>query len=145
MMASTGQLEGDVLALALPEGRMVGTPGHDQARCYLLDRMDAIGLRPFTGDSFELPYQVDGQEFCNLVGIAPGADPNKAPVLIGAHYDSVIPAPCADDNAAALAIALGAAEQPITTPAARTVVIAVSDAAEPPHYPGPSMGSTRFY
>ena len=145
MLASTGQLERDVRALALPEGRMVGTTGHDQARRYLLDRMDAIGLRPFTGDSFELPYQVDGQDFRNLVGTVPGADPSKAPVLIGAHYDSAIPAPCADDNAAAVAIALSAAAELIATPAARTVVIAIFDAEEPPHYLGPSMGSIRFY
>ncbi len=144
-MASTGPLEGDVLALALPEGRMVGTPGHDQARRYLLDRMGAIGLRPFTGDSFELPYHVEGQDYCNLVGTVPGLDPSKEPVLIGAHYDSAIPDPSADDNAAAVAIALAAAGQMITTPAARTVVIAIFDAEEPPHYHGPSMGSIRFY
>ena len=124
---------------------MVGTSGHDQARRYLLDRMDAIGLRPFTGDSFALRYQVQGQDFCNLVGIVPGADPSKAPLLIGAHYDSVIPAPCADDNAAAVAIALGAAVELITTPTARTVVIALFDAEEPPYYHSPSMGSIRFY
>ncbi len=124
---------------------MVGTTGHDQARRYLLDRMDAIGLRPFTGDSFALRYQVQGQDFCNLVGVVPGADPSKPPLLIGAHYDSVIPAPCADDNAAAVAIALGAAVQLITTPTARTVVIALFDAEEPPYYHSPSMGSIRFY
>jgi hypothetical protein len=145
MKASTEQLETDVVAIALPEGRMVGTPGHDEARRYLLDRMDAIGLRPFTGDSFELPYQAEGQDFCNLVGTVPGRDPSKAPVLIGAHYDSVIDAPCADDNAAAVAIALGVAEKLIATPAARTVVIAIFDAEEPPHYLSPSMGSIRFY
>ena len=124
---------------------MVGTTGHDQARRYLLDRMDAIGLRPFTGDSFALRYQVQGQDFCNLVGVVPGADPSKPPLLIGAHYDSVIPAPCADDNAAAVAIALGAAVQLIATPTARTVVIALFDAEEPPYYHSPSMGSIRFY
>ncbi len=145
MLASTGQLECDVRALALPDGRMVGTSGHDQARRYLLDRMDAIGLRPFTGDSFALRYQVQGQDFCNLVGVVLGADPSKPPLLIGAHYDSVIPAPCADDNAAAVAIALGAAVELITTPTARTVVIALFDAEEPPYYHSPSMGSIRFY
>ena len=145
MTESTGQLERDVLALALPDGRMVGTSGHDQARRYVLDRMEAIDLRPFTGDSFELPYHVEGQDFCNLVGIVPGANPSKHPVLIGAHYDSAIPAPSADDNAAAVAIALGAAELLLATPAERTVLIAIFDAEEPPYYHGPSMGSTRFY
>ncbi len=107
--------------------------------------MEAIGLRPFTGDSFGIPYRAAGRDFCNLVGTAPGADPSKPPVLIGAHYDSVIPAPCADDNAAAVAIALAAARELIATPAARTVVIALFDAEEPPHFHATSMGSTRFY
>ena len=145
MTASTGQLEGDVLALALPDGRVAGTAGHERARRYLLDRMQEIGLGPFVGDSFELPYEVHGQDFCNLVGVVPGTDPSKTPILIGAHYDSVIAAPCADDNAAAVAIALGAAARLIATPAARTVVIAIFDAEEPPHYQNASMGSIRFY
>ena len=145
MTVSAGQLEADVLALASPDGRVVGTAGHERARRYLLDRMEAIGLRPFVGESLELPYRARGQDFCNLVGVVPGTDPSKTPVLIGAHYDSVIAAPCADDNAAAVAIALGAAARLIATPAARTVVVAIFDAEEPPHYQNASMGSIRFY
>jgi Zn-dependent M28 family amino/carboxypeptidase len=48
--------------------------------------------------------------FCNLAGVIPGSNPHLAPLLVGAHYDSVIAAPCADDNAAAVAIAFSAAE-----------------------------------
>jgi len=35
-----------------------------------------------------------------------GGDPDLAPLLVGAHFDSAIAAPCSDDNAAAVAIAL---------------------------------------
>ena len=42
-----------------------------------------------------------------MVGVVKGRSRSPlAPVLVGAHYDSVIAAPCADDNAAAVAIAL---------------------------------------
>jgi|MGYP000662692759 hypothetical protein len=42
-MDAASSLQADVLALATPEGRMVGTPGHDVARNYLLER---LGLQP---------------------------------------------------------------------------------------------------
>jgi hypothetical protein len=65
-------------------------------------------------------------------------------VLIGAHYDSIIAGPSADDNAAAVAIALSAAEALKRTPRARDVVIALFDAEEPPYFLSPDMGSVRF-
>src|SRR5262245_6198545 len=103
-------LRSDTEALATPDGRRVGTPGHARARRYLSDRMLAIGLTPYRGDDFELPYARDGQKFHNLVGVVRGTTPGLNPVLIGAHYDSIISAASADDNAAAVAIALAAAE-----------------------------------
>ena len=66
-------------------------------------------------------------------------------MLIGAHYDSVIAAPCADDNAAAVAIALRAATVLRSRPIERDVIIAIFDAEEPPYFLGESMGSVRFY
>jgi hypothetical protein len=39
-----------------------------------------------------------GPSFCNLVGVIKGRNPRLAPILVGAHYDSAIAAPCADDN-----------------------------------------------
>jgi hypothetical protein len=66
-------------------------------------------------------------------------------VLIGAHYDSVIAAPCADDNAAAVAIALGAAGALRERNLERDLVIALFDAEEPPYFSGENMGSVRFH
>jgi len=66
-------------------------------------------------------------------------------VLVGAHYDSVIDAPCADDNAAAVAIALKVGERLVESPTKRDVVIAIFDAEEPPYYLDESMGSVRFF
>jgi hypothetical protein len=137
----------DVDAVALPDGRVPGTEGHGYVCAYLECRLAVLGLQPYRDGTFALPYRsaaAPGMEFCNVVGVIPGADRSLAPVLVGAHYDSVIPAPCADDNAAAVAIALSAAARLVPAPAARDIVIALFDAEEPPYFLGPAMGSIRF-
>ncbi len=138
-------LQADVLALATPEGRRVGTLGHDVARDYLLQRIESLGLRPYQEDAVELSYESNGQTYSNLVAVVPGKDRSLAPILIGAHYDSVIDSYCADDNAAAVAIALSAAEKLTALSLPRDVVIALFDAEEPPYFHSDNMGSTRFY
>lgn len=139
------QLEQDVRTLALPGGRRVGSPGHAIARAFVVDRMHQLRLKPFRGDSYELPYSRDGGSFFNIVGLLPGRDRSLKPVVIGAHYDSVIDAPCADDNAAAVAIALSAAKSLSSRPLPRDLIIAIFDAEEPWHFQTPSMGSIRFF
>jgi hypothetical protein len=134
-----------VYALAQPGGRMVGTDGHDEARALLDAELEALGCEPYRGDGYELPYHEDGLDFCNLVGVIPGRDRSKKPVLIGAHYDSVIPHPCADDNASAVAVALEVGRMLMLEPPERDTVIALFDAEEPPYYLTEAMGSNRFY
>ena len=75
-----------------------------------------------------------------------GRDSRLAPLLVGAQYDSVIDAPCADDKAAAVAIALAVAEHLTESrPLDRDLVVAIFDAEEPPTSDSPSMGSGRFW
>ena len=142
---STHTLKHLVYDLALQGGRMVGTAVHDRARTFLGQKLADLKLQPYRGNSFELPYHRKGEEFCNLVGVVPGRNRDLKPVLIGAHYDSVIPHPCADDNAAAVAITAEAAHMLREVPPERDTVIALFDAEEPPYYETPSMGSIRFY
>ena len=69
----------------------------------------------------------------------------RNPLLVGAHYDSVIEAPCADDNGAAVSICLALgrlAEQ--AGGFERDLIVAIFDAEEPPHFKKASMGSIRF-
>lgn len=137
-------------ALALPSGRRVGQPGHDVARDYLTGQMDRIGLRPFHGDTFELTYELPhpngrkSQVFTNLVGVIRGRDRSLPPLLLGAHYDSVIDAPCVDDNATSVAHNLVLADHFALHPLERDLVIAFFDAEEPPFFLGETMGSRRF-
>lgn len=137
-------LKADVVRLATPRGRMVGTAGHDEARAYLVERLTSLGLAPY-GPELELPYSVGSADLCNIVALAPGRDPELPPVVLAAHYDTCGPLPGADDNAAAIAIALRVASRLTADPAARSVVLALFDGEEPPHFLGPAMGSRHWY
>ncbi|MDX9971764.1 MAG: M28 family peptidase [FCB group bacterium] len=139
------QLRDDVALFARPEGRMVGTAGHKQARRDLVARLTALGLRPYAGDGFELPYEVEGTAYCNILGRLPGLDASLPPVVLVAHYDTVIRYAGADDNAAAMAILLASVEPLRSRKLARDVVFAFFDAEEPPHFLTPRMGSIHFY
>ena len=137
-------------ALALPLGRMVGSSGHDVTRDYLLHRLKRMQLVPFHGDSFELCYErvqaKDNklQKFTNLAGVIPGKDRTLPPILLGAHYDSYLAGPSADDNATSVALNLAIAEEYANRPLDRDLIIAFFDAEEPPYFLGESMGSRRF-
>jgi hypothetical protein len=138
------RLERDVAALCAGRDRRVGSADHARARSYLADRFREIGLQPYSGAGFELGYEVRRTEFTNVVGVVAGRDADARPVLIGAHYDTVAGTPGADDNAAAIAIALEVARRLAAAPAPRPVVIAHFDAEEPPFFHSTAMGSTRF-
>jgi len=148
-------LETDVYDLCLPEGRMVRTEGHKVAEKFLLRRLKEVGCMPYAGDSIEMPYTAEAfvtpnelgeHEFLNLIGMVPGKNPDLPPILVGAHYDSVIGAPCADDNGAAVAICLAIAEGANAVGGLeRDLIVAIFDAEEPPYFLSPSMGSNRFY
>ena len=142
---SESSIERDTKALALPQGRRVGQPGHETALRYLRHRMQNLGLAPFRGSSFDLEFGTPEARFTNLAGIIPGRQRSLPPLLVGAHYDSVIDAPCVDDNATAVAVVLAIAERFQKAPLERDIVIALFDSEEPPYFHSNLMGSTRFY
>src|SRR5262245_36079503 len=97
MPSLVSALRADVEPMSLPEGRMVGSPGHRLVRERLAHRLREIGCEPWSDRTIELPYAWGGTSFCNLIGLIKGRNPRLAPILVGAHYDSAIAAPCADD------------------------------------------------
>lgn len=138
-------LRHDVANLARSEGRMVGTPGHERAKSYLLGRMREVGLMPYAEGSYALPYRQGGVDFTNLLGRIPGRDASLPPLLLGAHYDTCGPYPGADDNAAAVAILLALVPPLRACGLERTIIIAFFDAEEPPYFLSAAMGSTVYY
>lgn len=137
------QLITDVETLAAPGTRQVGTRGHQMAIDYLIIRMDEVGLLPYSGDNYELPYTVESTDYTNLAGILPGSDRQLSPMLLVAHYDTCGNQPGADDNAAAIAIWL-ALIQTIKS-SQRDLIFLFPDAEEPPRFLSEHMGSTNFY
>lgn len=151
-MAAIQRLREDVAELAPAEGRKPGTLGHRRAEHYLVERLLTVGLSPYRGDSFRMPFDIpeelrrDGvTEGMNLVAAARGTDRDAAPLLLGAHYDSLLEAPCADDNAAAVAIMLEVALELVARPLKRDVVIALFDTEEQPYAGTAGMGSEHFH
>ena len=131
----------DTEELSLPKGRRVSQPGHEIALHYLKKRMKEIGLLPFKNNNFCLPYR---DKFANLAGVIPGRNSSALPVLIGAHYDSAIDAPCSDDNAISVAMILSISEILMKKPPERNTIVAFFDAEEKPYFLTENMGSTRF-
>lgn len=139
------QFKKDIAALCKPRGRLVGSVEHREAREYIIRRLQSIGIKPYKNGSYEFPYQYASESFVNAAGVIRLANSNQAPLLLGAHYDSVIAAPSADDNAAAVAITLGAAEMLCKQSIKRDIIFAFFDAEEPPYFTSEVMGSVRFY
>lgn len=126
----TSRIEADLRALTghdpvdTPGGpvrlvsRSVHHPHVDLAGAWLVDALGAItGLQVRTES-----FSADGEDgLFNVVAELPGAEPSRAPVVLGAHYDStaaldpepwdaaIDPAPGADDDASGVAAILEAA------------------------------------
>lgn len=139
-MTTVERLRQDISELTTHEDRRVGSAGHAAARAWAEARMQRLGLAPYSGGKYVLPYE-DG--FANVVGVAPGLS-DSLPIVLGAHYDTVPGTPGADDNAASVAVVFEVAARLVRNPAARPVVIAIFDAEEPPYFHTRLMGSTRF-
>jgi len=90
------------------EGRASGEPGCDVAAAYLVERMMELGLEPggdgmtylqkfdvragpFPGQRPKTQRPTGVQPTSNVIGILPGADPEKAKetIVLGAHYDHI--------------------------------------------------------
>lgn len=77
-------------------GREAGTPDGQKAADYILRQWRQMGLTPFWGDNYQVPFRQDnpilGQgNFCNLVAVIEGNDPELKDeyIVLGAHYDHI--------------------------------------------------------
>jgi Zn-dependent M28 family amino/carboxypeptidase len=117
------------------EGRLVGSPGGEKARAYILGRMREIGLGPV-----EQPFAIkrrDGTETkgVNLIARIEGSTPGGRVMVITAHYDHLGVHDGqiyngADDNASGVAGLLAVAEAFRASPPKHTVLIVALDAEE---------------
>jgi len=98
------QLRGHVQAL-IGERHPVASPeALHRAERYVADTFRLMGL-----DVTGYPFEAYGGTYRNVIATLPGAGVDHPPLLIAAHYDTVLGSPGADDNASGLAVMLEAA------------------------------------
>lgn len=91
--------------------RPVGTPSHDSARAYLVDRLHALGLEPRVDETRLMWRQgrmVGTATVRNVAARLEGSREGGGAVLLAAHYDSRWDTPGAADDAAGVAAILEA-------------------------------------
>jgi Zn-dependent M28 family amino/carboxypeptidase len=93
-------------------------------------------------------YKVDSQEYVvenakvrNLIAEIPGGARADEVVVIGAHYDTVLDCPGADDNTSGIAALLELARLLKTAHPARTIRFVAFVNEEPPYFQTANMGS----
>lgn len=135
-------------------GRAPGSREGEAARALLISALREAGIEPAGPVDYTQP--VPGCGGANLIGKIPGSDAGSANerfVLVGAHYDHLgwhTPGKDAywgaDDNAAAVAIAIEVARTIAQARGTlkRTVLIALFDGEEPPFFLTRAMGSEHF-
>src|SRR5205814_7460652 len=74
---------------------------HRAARDYVARELATLGL-----DVELAPFQFRRRTYHNVVGVAPGRDPRRPRLVVGAHFDSTAHTPGADDNASGVAALL---------------------------------------
>lgn len=89
-------------------------------------------------------YQTKGETIANLEVSHAGTDPAAGIVLVGAHYDSVVGSPGANDNGTGVAALLEIARQLTTRKLCRTVHLVAFVNEEPPFFKTASMGSQVY-
>jgi hypothetical protein len=136
------ELRGDVahLAVEIGERNVLNRPNE------LAQTADWIETQ-FTGMGYEMSrqeYEAYGTGCCNLeVEIAGATEPEEI-VVIGAHYDTVIGTPGANDNSSGVAAMLALARRFSACTTDRTLRFAAFVNEEPPFFQNSEMGS-RVY
>ena len=128
-----------MLSAEIGERSVLRGDGLDRAEGYLRRAFQAAGLTVT-----EQTYQYAGRRVANLIADLPGAPPGPAPYIVGAHYDTVIGTPGADDNASAVAVMLELARRAASKPPAAPLRFVAFTLEEPPAFGTRHQGSRVF-
>ena len=80
----------------------------------------------------------------NIIATKPGKDNQKDILVIGAHYDSVLGSPGADDNASGMAVLLEMAKSLKESQTKQTIKFIAFVNEEPPFFKSKDMGSLNY-
>lgn len=125
--------------------RLAGDIGERNVFTYdkLVAAADYIGAA-LTGYGYEVhrqAYKVSGKVCENLEVEIAGGERSDEIVIIGAHYDSVMGSPGANDNATGVAAVLALASAFVAKPSSRTLRFLAFVNEEPPFFQTQGMGS----
>jgi Zn-dependent M28 family amino/carboxypeptidase len=127
------------LSAKIGERSVVRGDGLDRAKVYVHGAFEAAGLTVT-----EQTYEFDGRRVANLIADPPGATTDATPYIVGAHYDSVIGTPGADDNASAVAVMLELARRTAAKPPGVPLRFVAFTLEEPPTHATRHQGSRVF-
>ena len=127
------------LSVKIGERSVVRGDGLDRAKVYVHSAFEAAGLTVT-----EQAYEYDGRLVVNLIAVPPGLTMDATPYIIGAHYDSVIGTPGADDNASAVAVMLELARRAAARPPGVALRFVAFTLEEPPTHATRHQGSRVF-
>jgi hypothetical protein len=126
----------EVLAGLLGERNTRAPSALDAARAHIRRELQESG---YTVESQD--YQVMSRTATNLEAVLLGRHPQLPELVVGAHYDSAMGTPGADDNASAVAALLEIARELSGRVPRRTIRFVCYDTEEPPYFNMHQMGS----
>ena len=88
-------------------------------------------------------YNVEGKKYYNIVAEKKGAQPDKI-IIIGAHYDSVVGSPGANDNTSGIAVLLALSRAFADKTTSTTIRFVAFANEEPPFFFSKKMGSYAY-
>jgi Zn-dependent M28 family amino/carboxypeptidase len=127
------------LSVDIGERSVVRGDGLDRARAYVKGAFERAGLVVR-----EQPYEYEGRSVANLIAELPGAASADVPYIVGAHYDSVVGTPGADDNASGIAVMLELARAAARKPPRVPLRFVAFTLEEPPTHATRHQGSRVF-
>ena len=127
------------LSVDIGERSVAQGDGLDRARAYVKGAFERAGLVVS-----EQPYEYQGRPVANLIAELSGAKPDDVPYIVGAHYDSVVGTPGADDNASGVAVMLELARKAARKPPKAPLRFVAFTLEEPPTHATRHQGSRVF-
>ena len=146
-LALADQLREDVFYLSDTIGeRNVFVPGTmGQTSEWIIQRFKEIGYEPsIHTHSRTAMMRASAGTSDNIITEISGTEQPGEIVIIGAHYDSVIHSPGANDNASAVAVMLALAEIFANHPQPKTLRFIAFANEEPPFFKTENMGSYKY-
>lgn len=134
-------LKGHVVFLSqkVGERNFISYDKLEKASDYISKKFRSYGYTPEDQD-----YYLEGRRFRNMIATKFGENVPEEVVIVGAHYDSVVGSPGADDNASAVAGLLELARLISTAKLSKTIKFIAFTNEEPPFFLTKEMGSMVY-